>query len=212
MIDYNPQFELFKKTQKLLLNLNNSNHMSDKLCKCFNTNINFKKLSKFRANPKLHKEHKFGVRPLVNCANTTLSVISKFIDYTLQPFINTHFSFIKDSQNLMQKLTNLKCDSNTTLFSADFESLYTNIPLDEAIEIISDFISKIPNTEFSGYGFKKLLELILKNNFFYYKFKKNKKSYLAFFLQLSGVSMGTACGPSVANSYLQFFEKNTIFS
>ena len=105
----------------------------------------------------------------------------------------------------MQKLNNFSNDSNTSLFSADFESLYTNIPLDE-IEIISDHISKIPNNEFSGYGFKKILELVLKNNFFYYKFTKSQKSYLAFFLQISGVSMGTACGPSVANSYLQFFE------
>ena len=206
MINYNPQFEMINTTKNLMLTLKNNNHMSDKLFKCFNNNINFKKLSKFRVNPKLHKEHKFGVRPLVNCSNTTLSVISKFIDFTLQPLINTHFSYIKDSQNLIQKLDSLKCDSNTTLFSADFESLYTNIPLDEAIEIISDSISKMPNTEFSGYGFKKLLELVLKNNFFYFKFKKQKKSYLAFFLQLSGVSMGTACGPSVANSYLQFFE------
>lgn len=206
MINYNPQFELFNTTKNLLLKLKNNNHISDKLYNCFNSNINFKKLASFRILAKLHKEAKFGVRPLVNCANTTLSIISKFLDFTLKPFINTHFSYIKDSQNLMQKLDNFKCDSNTSLFSADFESLYTNIPLDEAIEIISDFISNVPNTEFSGYGFNKLLELVLKNNFFYFKFNKLQKFYLAFFLQISGVSMGTSCGPSVANSYLQFFE------
>ena len=190
----------------MLLNLKDCNHISDKLFKCFNSNFNFKKLASFRILAKLHKENKFGVRPLVNCSNTTLSIISKFLDFTLKPFITEHFSYIKDSQNLIQLLDNYKCNTNTSLFSADFESLYTNIPLNEAIEIISDFISNKPNTEFSGCGFKKLLELVLKNNFFYFKFHKTQKTFLAFFLQISGVSMGTACGPSVANSYLQFFE------
>ena len=88
-----------------------------------------------------------------------LSIISKFLAFTLKPFITEHFSYIKDSQNLIQLLDNYKCNANTSLFSADFESLYTNIPLNEAIEIISDFISNKPNTEFSGYGFKKLLDI-----------------------------------------------------
>lgn len=206
MINYNPQFKLFNTTFNLLSSLNNNNHISDKLYKCFFNNIHYKKLPNFRILAKLHKELKFGVRPLVNCANTTLSVISKYIDYTLKPFITSHFTFIKDSQNLMQKLDTFKCNPSTSLFSADFESLYTNIPLDEAIDIISDFICKIPNTEFSGFGFRKLLELVLKNNFFYFKYNKFKKTFFSFFLQISGVSMGTACGPSVANSYLQFFE------
>ena len=128
-----------------------------------------KKLPNFRILAKLHKDSKFGVRPLVNCANTTLSVLSKFIDFILKPFNINHFSYIKDSQNLMQKLENHKCDSKTQLFSADFESLYTNIPLSDAIQIISDFISNESNTEFTGYGFNKILELVLNNNFFYFK-------------------------------------------
>ena len=106
----------------------------------------------------------------------------------------------------MQKLENHKCDSKTQLFSADFESLYTNIPLSDAIKIISDFISNESNTEFTGSGFNKILELVLNNNFFYFKYLSCKKMFIAFFLQIAGVSMGTACGPAVANSYLRFFE------
>ncbi len=123
MIDFNPQFELFNTTFKLLSSLKENNHISQKLYNCFYRNIHYKKLPNFRILAKLHKELKFGVRPLVNCANTTLSIISKFIDFTLKPFIISHFSFIKDSQHLMQKLEDFKCNSNTSLFSADFESL-----------------------------------------------------------------------------------------
>ena len=45
-------------------------------------------------------------------------------------------SYLKDSQHLLQKAINLNLPYNTndiTLYSCDFESLYTNINLDNVI-------------------------------------------------------------------------------
>jgi len=47
MIDFNPQFELFNTTFKLLSSLKENNHISQKLYNCFYRNIHYKKLPNF---------------------------------------------------------------------------------------------------------------------------------------------------------------------
>lgn len=201
-IDFNPQFKIFSDCSKELISLNNNNHISDKVFKCLYPKIHSKKLASFSIMPKLHKHEKFGIRPLINCSFTTLSVISKFIDFFLKPIVNKHFTYIKDSQNLIQLTEKTIIDKNTDIYSADFESLYTNIPIDKALEITIETISKYNYEEFDSFGFYSLLKLVLKNNYFY--FKCNNKYY--FYLQIFGLSMGSPCSPNVANIYLSYFE------
>ena len=79
--------------------------------------------------------------------------------------------------------------------SLDVESLFTNIPLEEAINISCDFLfaneAKINN--FSRNGFEKLLRMALQNNFFNFDGKIYK--------QIDGVAMGSPLGLSLANSF-----------
>ena len=201
-INYNPQFELFNSTRNTLLDLNKQGHISDNLFKCIFPKIHNKKLASFRILLKLHKPNKFGVRPLVNCSNTTLSALSKTIDYYLKPIVCNHFSFIKDSQNLLQLTRDKYYDSKLKLFSADFESLYTNIPLEKSIDILMEIVSKFDFLEINSYAFYNFLKLVLLNNYFYFK----HNNLYSFFIQRKGVAMGTSCGPSIANIYLSYFE------
>ena len=103
---------------------------------------------------------------------------------------------------MILKTTNKKFSNNIKLFSADFESLYTNIPLDDCIEIITTIISKYEFYHISTVGFNILLKLLLKNSFFYFK----QKEIILYFLQIKGIFMGTAAGPSLANLYLSYYE------
>ena len=201
-IEFNPQFLIFNKAKNVLLKLNNLGHISNSLFKTIMPKLINKKLANFRILIKLHKINKFGVRPLINCSNTTLSVISKTLDFYFKPIVSKHFSFIKDSQNLIQLTNNIIYDNKFSIFSADFESLYTNIPLDKSIEIIMQMVSTYISVDISPHAIFKFLKLILLNNYFY--FKQNKLN--TFFLQIKGIAMGTSCGPSVANLYLSYFE------
>jgi hypothetical protein len=189
-INQNPQFSLTNDCKSIMLNLFNSNHISSKLYNKFISNILYKKLPSFKILPKLHKE-KFGVRPLVNCSDSTLSILSIFLDFFLKQFVIKHYSYIQDSQHLIQLIYKMKFDSNSKLHTADVESLYTNIPLDEAIIIISDMMSKQNNFDFDAYAFHCILKLTLKSNYFYFKSNFNYN----FYLQIKGVAMGTQCGP-----------------
>ena len=165
-------------------------------------NLKYKKLAKFRILLKLHKPKKFGVRPLINCSNTTLTVLSKILDFIFKPIVMKHFSYIKDSQNLIQLTSKVRYDENKKLYYADFESLYTNIPLNKAIIIIMQMVSVYKFNDFSNKAIFKILNLVLLNN--YFSFKHNQST--TFLLQTKGIAMGTACGPSIANLYLAYYE------
>ena len=203
IIDSNPQIHLYRSCNEIIQNLFSNNHISKSLFNLFTKNIKNKKLAKFRFLPKLHKEKKFGIRPIINCKDSTLEVIAKSLDFFLKPVANKHFTFLKDSQNLIQLTQDIILNNNTFLYSADFESLYTNIPINEALTIISDMFSNTNSTDIDGYGFHCLLKLVLFNNYFYYRSSKNM---IFFYLQILGIAMGIICGPNIANLYLAYFE------
>ena len=201
-IDNNPLDLLYERFLSQFDYLHNNGHISSHLYRVMIDYISKnKKLANFRILPKLHK-NKLGIRPLVNCSNSISSGISKILDFFFKPLVSNHYSYIKDSQDLLLKTKDLKFDKNIKLFSADFESLYTNIPLDECIEIITLIISEHSCFHISIVGFNSLLKLLLKNSYFFYKC--NDK--ILYFLQIKGIFMGTAVGPSLANLYLSYYE------
>ena len=77
------------------------------------------------------------MRPIVCCSGTLLNCISRWLDYYLQilkPFIN---SYIKDSSQLLERPRELGLlTPNCYLFTADADSMYTNIDTKHALEII----------------------------------------------------------------------------
>ena len=201
-VDFNPQFHIYKQAQHCITNLYNTFQISKNIFDKILPNLKYKKLAKFRILLKLHKPNKFGIRPLINCSNTTLSVLSKILDYIFKPIVMKHFSFIKDSQNLIQLTSKVRYKDNEKLYSADFESLYTNIPLDKAIDIIMQMVSSYTFNDISNKAIFEILKLVLLNNYFTFKCD----SLTFFLLQTKGIAMGTSCGPSVANLYLAYFE------
>ena len=90
--------------------------------------------------------------------------------------------------------------SNVKLIAADIEALYTNINLELAINIIKDFaINKLDHEHLNIVAFNLILKLIFENNIFVY----NQKYYV----QILGIAMGSVCGPTIANIFVNYFEK-----
>ena len=89
------------------------------------------------------------------------------------------------------------------LVSYDVVSLFTNIPLTETINIITNYVYKGNNIPpFSKLAFKRMLKLATGGLFSY-----NGKLYR----QIDGVTMGNPLGPALANYFLAHIE-NQIFS
>ena len=92
------------------------------------------------------------------------------------------------------------------MVSCNVSSLFTNIPLDEMVNIILDSLFS-ENDIFSSNGcsfnrtqFKKLLEFVVKDN----NFTFNNHLYE----QIDDVAMGSSLGPAFANIFMCALEKN----
>ena len=183
------------KLDKLLLN--KDIHIS--LHKGLVPNNKKSKLGSFRLLAKLHKE-KLGFRPIINCISHPTSCLSLLVDCILQPFVKSSVSYLQDSQNLIQKTKEMYFPLDSKLYSCDFEGLYTNIDLNHAFYVISDFMMRNFDSRYlSIIGFREILRLVFDNNIFSF----DKK----FFRQIRGIAMGSKCGPSVANIYIAQLEK-----
>ena len=86
--------------------------------------------------------------------------------------------------------------------SFDIKSLFTNIPLDETIEIISNELFKDRDTHliYTKKQFINLLDLAIKDSAFIF--------YNSLYVQVDGVVMGSCLGPTLANTFLCHHETN----
>ena len=92
-------------------------------------------------------------------------------------------------------------DHRLIMASLDVESLFTNIPLDETIDIVTEkvFEKKKKVNGISKTDFKKLLSLSTKGTVFFFNGH--------YYRQKDGVAMGSPLGPALANSFLSHHEK-----
>ena len=85
----------------------------------------------------------------------------------------------------------------------NYSTLFTNIPLDETIDICVEKLFKIPDTLIKGISkndYRDLLNLATKESFFTFSNK--------FYIQVHVAAMGSPLGPILANIFLSHHEEN----
>ena len=153
--------------------------------------------------PKIHKKDHPG-RPVISSINCHTSKISEFVDYQLQPFVQSLSSCVKDTTDFLKKIKNASTDlpQKTILVTMDVKSLYTNIPNHEGIDAVKSVLEQSDKESMIPMITSFLWLILTLNNFIF-----NDKN----FLQTSGVSMGTKCASSYANLFMAYFEKTYIY-
>ena len=92
---------------------------------------------------------------------------------------------------------------NEYLVSFDVCSLFTNIPLDETIELaIETILSNTPNIKATKAELKQLFQIVTSETHFLFQG--------SFYEQIDGVVMGSPLAPILANLFMGFHEKNWI--
>jgi hypothetical protein len=88
--------------------------------------------------PKIHKE-RTPVRPIISAVKTYNYNLAKWLNEILTPVVDTTH-MLKDTYDFVNKISTL--DSNVSRYqvSFDVESLFTNVPTKEAIDIILDTV------------------------------------------------------------------------
>lgn len=143
-------------------------------------------LPKFHIIPKIHKSPLKG-RPIVGATDWVTTPFSIMLDLRLQERMlpADYPSILKNSNDLISRWLNQPFDPELDwLVSLDVSSLYTNIDIPRAVEIISS-INPVLGT---------LAKLIMENNYFTY----NNQLYH----QIQGIAMGTNAAVVIANLYM----------
>ena len=166
------------------------------------------KVARFRMSLKAHK-NPYKMRPIVCCVGTFMNALSKWLDFWLQklkPFVPT---YIKDSTNLLDLLDELgPLPPNARLFTADANSMYTNIDTDHAIEVISEWLDNLATQIYAKHpnfpieAIKEAMELVMRNNIFEWGDM--------YFLQLLGTAMGTSAACMWATIYFGVHESRKL--
>ena len=161
------------------------------------------KTPRFYMLPKIHKPNNPG-RPVVNSINSPSSNISQYVDFYLQPIVQSLKAYIKDTTDFINKIDGItELPVESILVTMDVRSLYTNIPHREGINAVAKALENIKGTQISTRVIIKLLSLILHLN----NFSFNGKHYQ----QTQGCTMGSKCSPSYANLFMGDFEEKFIY-
>ena len=142
--------------------------------------------------PKIHKSN-VPLRPIVSAINSPTYKIAKYLAAQLQPYIGKTDSYIKDSAHFVEKLSSLSCQPSDILVSFDVVSLFTMVPINDALNRIADIFPD----DITG-----LFKHCLTTTYFQYNHE--------FYEQLDGVAMGSPISPVIANFYMEYFEEKAL--
>ena len=96
-----------------------------------------------------------------------MEIISAFLDFYLQPLAQAVKSYIKDTNDFLNKLRSLlKLPGNIILRTVDVVGLYPNIPHKEGPSALKERLDNRMENYISGDTFCNLAEVALKNNIF----------------------------------------------
>ena len=153
--------------------------------------------------PKVHKDN-CPARPILSAIGTYNYKLAKFIVPVLQPFTAGQYT-VKDSFSFVSEITAFQKDRDLVMASFDVSSLFTNIPLDESVDLCVDLLFADCDTleykdcKFNRTQFRKLLNFAVKDTHFVFNGQ--------LFDQIDGVAMGSPLGPSLANIFMCILEQ-----
>ena len=194
--------------------INSEKRVTDLLKKLKNKNViseeTYNKLRPVGSKPrtlygsaKVHKPLINGLppfRPILSAIGTPTYKLAKFLVPVLSDITQNEFT-VKDSFTFVDEI--LTQNSDLYMASLDVDALFTNIPLDETIDICVKKLFKTLDTLVKGISkndFRDLLNLATKESFFTFNNK--------FYIQVDGVAMGSPLGPILANIFLSHHEEN----
>lgn len=162
-------------------------------------NANEEPFATFYATMKVHKQP-LKTRPIVSCSGSLLAALGVWVDDKLQKAARTQRSYFKSSFDLKKELSALILPPGCFLFTADAESMYTNIPTDRALLFIGRYLRREQFPDIPVEALMEALQLVMKNNIFTFGDTTWK--------QRTGTAMGTPPAPPWATLYYALHEND----
>ena len=158
--------------------------------------------SRLYGNPKMHKVKHPGeippVRPIVSSIGAYNYNLAKFLGQKLSPYICKDFS-CEDTFSFVGEIQKAGIKGHNCIVSYDVVSLFTNIPLQETIQIAVDtMLINEPNLTITRENLTKLFKCATSGTHFLFKGD--------YYEQVDGVGMGSPLAPILANLFLGYHE------
>ena len=153
--------------------------------------------------PKIHKQNT-PLRPILSMIGSAQHELAKWLSEVLKPVTDHYSTFcVRDSFTFANEVQLLPFDTTSCFMgSFDISSLFTNVPLDETIEICANFLFEESTADtslsFNKQQFVDLMNFATKS----VEFSFNETMYR----QTDGVAMGSPLGPTLANIFVGFCE------
>ena len=148
--------------------------------------------------PKIHKLN-CPIRPILSAIGTFNYNCAKLLVPLLNPLTQNEYT-VKNSIEFAKEVSTFKFSEPLFLASFDVKSLFTNIPLEETIDICLNECERLNIVPFNltRKQFKAFLDISVKESIFIFGDQLYK--------QVDGVAMGSPLGPTLANLFLCYHE------
>lgn len=148
--------------------------------------------------PKIHKIN-VPIRPVVSYIGAPAYGLSKHLNYLLKSRSNFHPKFsLKNSLDLIDKVKEVNLPHNAKLMSLDVESLFTNVPFEECLQILEGHFERQRVHPGEADELISLTRMCMEQN--YFRFNNQ------YFKQKEGLAMGSPLSPLMADIFMDYFE------
>ena len=157
--------------------------------------------------PKIHKPN-IPLRPIVSCVNSFAYDLSAHLSDLWSPLTGLTSHTVANSTSFVQEISSLSIHADETMVSFDVVSLFTNVPiegaLNAALQRLSADTSLPARTSLSPSQVTGLLGFVLRATYFSYNG--------SFYEQQEGAAMGSPVSVVIANLYMEVFEEQALQS
>ena len=148
--------------------------------------------------PKIHKVNR-PLRPVVSTIGSVTYKIAKFLASIVGKIVGNTDSHVYNSFEFAEQITTVQTEEQDVLFSLDVTSLYTNVPIDLALECIEERWNEIAkHTTIDKEGFLATVNLVLQSTFFVYRGNVYGQTF--------GLPMGSPLSPAIADVVMERLE------
>ena len=159
----------------------------------------------FYGLPKINKSN-CPLRPIVYSIGSVTYNLAKWVNDIIKPLVGNTDRHIKNTQDFVQKVKDLKLEPGEVMVSFDVTALFTCVPTQSACEVIEECLLGDPSlhdcTNLSPNQIAELLKFCLDQTYFVFQEK--------YYRQTHGTAMGSPVSPTVAKVYMEHFESKAL--